>query len=181
MRLNRYFLAVVLMMLAAILFRVAKVPFQSAYPVLLNFSPVAALSLFGAAYLKNKKFAFFVPVAIMFLSDCILGFHSTMFFTYGSFALISLLGFSIFENKISSTRVLVASLSASLIFFLVTNFGVWLMQSMYAKNMNGLVDCYIAAIPFLKGSLLGDLIFSAALFGAFEWIKQTNWLVKAKA
>ncbi len=168
-------------MLAAILFRVAKVPFQSAYPVLLNFSPVAALSLFGAAYLKNKKFAFFVPVAIMFLSDCILGFHSTMFFTYGSFALISLLGFSIFENKISSTRVLVASLSASLIFFLVTNFGVWLMQSMYAKNMNGLVDCYIAAIPFLKGSLLGDLIFSAALFGAFEWIKQTNWLVKAKA
>ncbi len=168
-------------MLAAILFRVAKVPFQSAYPVLLNFSPVAALSLFGAAYLKNKKFAFFVPVAIMFLSDCILGFHSTMFFTYGSFALISLLGFSIFENKISSTRVLVASLSASLIFFLVTNFGVWLMQSMYAKNMNGLVDCYIAAIPFLKGSLVGDLIFSAALFGAFEWIKQTNWLVKAKA
>ena len=181
MRLNRYFLAVVVMMLAAVIFRVAKVPFQSSYPVLLNFSPVAALSLFGAAYLKDKKFAFFVPVVIMFLSDCVLGFHKTMFFTYGSFALISFVGFSIFENKISTARVLVASLSASLIFFVVTNFGVWLMENMYPKNMSGLVDCYVAAVPFLRGSLLGDLIFSAVLFGAFEWIKQTNWLVKAKA
>jgi hypothetical protein len=105
-----------------------------------------------------------------------------MFFTYSSFALIGLLGFVALRNKFSAGRLVLISLLSSLIFFLVTNFGVWVMpNTMYSKDFAGFITCYISAIPFFGNTVAGDLFFSTVLLGIFEWIKQTNWLVKAKA
>ncbi len=178
MRLNKYLLVIVVLMISAVMFRV----FNFHYNILLNFSPIAAIALFGAANLKNGKLAFGIPMLVMFVSDCFIGFHNTMFFTYSSFALIGLLGFVALRNKFSAGRLVLISLLSSLIFFLVTNFGVWVMpNTMYSKDFAGLITCYISAIPFFGNTVAGDLFFSTVLFGIFEWIKQTNWLVKAKA
>ena len=165
-------------MITAVMFRV----FNYHYNVLLNFSPVAAIALFGATNLKNRWMAFSIPMLVMFMSACFIGFHNTMFFTYGSFALIALIGFVALRNNFSAGKLILISLLSSVVFFLVTNFGVWIMpNTMYSKDMTGLITCYISAIPFFGNTVAGDLFFSGLLFGIFEWIKQTNWLVKAKA
>ena len=176
MRLNKYNVVIIGMMLAAIAFRI----FNHQYQILLNFSPVAAIALFGAANFKNRIFGFAVPMLVMFASDCVIGFHNTMFFTYGSFALIAFLGMTVLRNHVSTKRVALSAVASSLIFFIISNFGVWMMGG-YAKSFAGLELCYWNAIPFFGNTLGGDLFFSAVLFGAFEWIKQTNWLVKSKA
>ncbi|MFM2048271.1 MAG: hypothetical protein RI955_819 [Bacteroidota bacterium] len=176
MRFNKYHIAIVGIMIAAIIFRL----FNSNFQWLANFSPIAAMALFGSANFKNKSLGFIVPFCIMIVSDCFLGFHSTMIFTYGSFALICLLGGSFLRNGFSFYKIIGASIVSSIIFFIVTNFGVWVMQNMYTKDLNGLVTCYVSAIPFLRNTMVGDLFFSAVFFSAFEYIKQTNWLVKAK-
>jgi hypothetical protein len=83
-------------------------------------------------------------------------------------------GMGILRNKVTGVRVLGASISASAIFFLVTNFSVWAESGMYPKTAAGLAACYTAGIPFLGNTILGDLFFSVAMFGVYEWAKQKN-------
>lgn len=136
-----------------------------------NFTPVCAMALFGGACFANARLAFGVPLAAMFVSDCLLGFHATMPFVYASFAAATLIGMKL-RNARSSGRVLTATLSGSCLFFVVTNFGVWAVSGMYAYTWQGMAACYIAAIPFFHYSLLGDLVYAAALFGSFAWLQQ---------
>lgn len=128
-----------------------------------NVTPLAAMALFGGAALPKKQ-AYLFPLLAMALSDLFLGWHSTMAFVYGSFLLTVFLGRSIAEKK-TPGGILQACLISSSAFFLITNFGVWLTQSLYSKDMAGLAACYAAAIPFYRNTLLGDLFFTAALFG----------------
>lgn len=150
-----------------------------------NFTPIGAMGLFGAAYFSKRYLAFVVPFAAMWLSDLILnnvvyakqfpeyydGFQwfgsATVYF---SFALIIMLGF-VLLRKIKVGNVLIASLSASVLFFLITNFSVWLSNPIYPQNAIGLLTCYIAGLPFFGNTLLGDLFYSGVLFGAYELIK----------
>lgn len=135
-----------------------------------NFAPIAAMALFGGAYFNRKSFAFAVPLAAMFLTDAIIGFHSEMWLVYLSFALIVLIGMLMLK-KVNIKNVIIASLTASISFFIITNFGVWAFGTMYPKHIAGLIECYIAAIPFIQNTLIGDLFFSGIMFGMFEFVK----------
>jgi hypothetical protein len=149
-----------------------------------NFAPLGAMSLFGAAYFSNKKLAFALPLLAFFVSDLLVNnilyadyysgfvFLSPGFYwTYGAIAAIVVLGILMLK-KIDYKRVIAGSLSASLLFFLISNFGVWVASPMYPMTFEGLMACYTFAIPFFHMNVLGDLFYCGVLFGAFEYAKQ---------
>jgi hypothetical protein len=131
-----------------------------------NFTPIAAIALFGGTFLKRKDLAFLVPVAAMLLSDLLIGFHSTMLPVYISFIAIVGIGLML-QRKLSVINTLGASLAASVLFYLVTNFAVWSSGFMpYPQNIAGLMESYIAGIPFFFNGLMGDLFYTSVLFGS---------------
>ena len=136
-----------------------------------NFAPIGALALFAGAYFRNIKTAFIIPVTALLISDLILGLHSTMIFVYGSFLMIILMSryFNLNHNK-SVGRVVGSTLLASVLFFLVTNLGVWMLSGMYDLNISGLMTSYAAGLPFFRHSLMGDLFYTAIFFGVYEGI-----------
>jgi hypothetical protein len=140
-----------------------------------NFSPIAALALFGGAQFSDKRAAFLVPLAAMFLSDLILGLHALIPVIYGSFALIVCLGFWVRRNQ-NIRRIGSAAVFGAILFFLVTNFGVWLFGSFYPKTCDGVTECYIVAIPFFWNTLTSDLIYTAVLFGGVR-VAEWRWPV----
>jgi hypothetical protein len=131
-----------------------------------NFAPIAAMALFGGAYFSNKKLAFVIPLLALFLTDAILGFHYLMSAVYVSFALIVIIGMNV--KTINTKNVFLASVSASVSFFMLTNLAEWAFGVMYPKTAAGLAMCFTAAIPFFHYTLLGDLFFVSVIFGAFE-------------
>lgn len=151
-----------------------------------NFTPIGAIALFGAAYFNRQWLMLAVPFAALFLTDLFLNnviykelyqgefTLITSWWIYAAFALVMLAGYGLLGKKVTTIRVLGASLSASGIFFLVTNFSVWLESGMYPTTFTGLSACFAAGIPFLGNTILGDLCFSAAMFGVYEWAKQKN-------
>lgn len=132
-----------------------------------NFTPVAAIALFGGAYL-NKKQSLAVPLILMVASDLFLGLHNTVIFTWGSFILITVLGYAI-KKKISALRIAAMSLVSSLLFYVITNFGVWLM-GWYPPTLQGLINCYVMALPFLRDFTLATVLYATVFFGAYELI-----------
>jgi hypothetical protein len=136
-----------------------------------NFTPIAAMALFGGAYLGRRGLAFIAPLAALFLSDAIIGFHSYMWATYLSMALIVLLGWAV-RARITFVRVGAAAVASSVLFFLLTNFSVWLGSSVYPQTFAGLAACYVAAIPFFQNTLAGDLFYSGLLFGGFALLER---------
>lgn len=133
-----------------------------------NFTPVIALALFGGVYLKRKQ-AILLPIMLFAVTDIILGFHRTMFFTWSSIALIVIIGFAVHKNKNWKT-VLGGGLASAVLFFIITNFGVWMVTGMYPLTLAGLADCYIVAIPYFRSSLLSTLIYGLIFFGGYEAI-----------
>lgn len=132
-----------------------------------NLTPVGAIALFAGARIANKRLALAIPLAAMLLSDAWLGFHEGMLFVYASFAAIVLIG--IWARRQGGPLPIVAgALSASLLFYFATNFGVWFLSDgdlAYPKTLAGLIDCYLMAVPFFQRTLLGDLLFAVVLFG----------------
>lgn len=156
------------------------------FPHPANFAPIAAMGLFGGTYL-NKKYSLFIVLITLIVSDYLLLYvhpfspqflnlskfysplallHSTTIFVYGSFLLIALTGVWLRSHK-SAKNILAASLLSSILFFLVTNFGVW-AQGMYVRDITGLWQSYLMGIPFFKNTLLGDLFYVTLFFGSFE-------------
>ena len=153
------------------------------FPPIANFTPLAAMALFGGTYLINKKWAFIIPLTAIFISDIIFeiyngtGFYPDMIFVYGSMALITCLGFYL-RGREQRQTIMVASLTGSIIFFLLTNFGTW-TTGYYGYTASGLMNCYVAAIPFFKGTLMGDLFYNIVFFGGFALAsRMTPILVK---
>ncbi|MBK8845195.1 MAG: hypothetical protein IPO27_01040 [Bacteroidetes bacterium] len=138
-----------------------------------NFTPVAAIALFCGCYLKDRRWAIAIPIIVMLISDMILFIskgYSPSVSVYASLMLISTLGF-LLKGREQRQTIMVASLVGSLIFFFVTNFGVWLLNDYYSKNLAGLATCYIKAIPFFRYTVMGDLFFNLLLFGSFALIR----------
>lgn len=151
-----------------------------------NFSPIAAIGLFGAAAFNRRWLALALPFSALFLSDLFLNnviysrFYTgftfiTSWWIYAAFGLVMLTGWVMLRQKTTPLRVVSASLIASLIFFLVTNYSVWANGTMYPANWAGLLACYAAGLPFLGNTILGDLFFSSALFGIFYWAERRQW------
>jgi hypothetical protein len=166
---NYNFITAVLLILFAAFSRILPHP--------ANFAPIAAIALFSGVYL-NKRIAFAVPIIAMFISDLIIGLHSGMMWVYGSFIIITFLGLWLREKITrrdgSVTRLGVAylfgtTLASSVIFFIITNFGVW-TSGFYGFDLKGLAECYTLAIPFFRNSLLGDLVYVTLMFGIYELI-----------
>jgi hypothetical protein len=139
-----------------------------------NVTPIAAVALFGGVYFTNKKTALLVPMVAMYLSDLVLGFffyyfgwfHGLMPFVYTSFVVTVCLGFLV-RRRLTPLTVGGAALIGSVLFFIVTNFGVWLVNNLYPKTLAGLLSCYLAAIPFFRNTLAGDAVYTLVLFGSF--------------
>ena len=122
-----------------------------------NFTPVLAIGLFSGFYFKQIYLSFFVVIFSMFIGDLFLGFHSTMFFTYISLAVAVLIG--LYIKRFSFAEILLGGLSSSLAFFIITNFGAWLTLEMYEKNLSGLLQSYVLAIPFFHNTLISTLLY----------------------
>ena len=116
-----------------------------------NFSPVTAIALFGGLNFSDKRIAFSIPLIILFLSDLILGISIINLFVYTGFSIIVFIGTKIKSIKFGNIIL------SSFIFFLISNFGVWIIG--YPKNIEGLILCYTMAIPFFGYSIAGDLFF----------------------
>ncbi|MFN8152715.1 MAG: DUF6580 family putative transport protein [Bacteroidia bacterium] len=141
----------------------------------LNFTPVAAMALFGGTYILNKRLAFFIPMATLFLSDIVMqlvngtGFYQDMIFVYGAMALMTMIGFFL-RGKDQRPAIMVASLTGSILFFVITNFGTW-TTGLYGYTLEGLRNCYVAAIPFFRGTIMGDLFYNTLFFGGFALLR----------
>jgi Family of unknown function (DUF6580) len=130
-----------------------------------NLAPIGAIALFGGATL-DKRIGWWLPVVVMAISDVYLGLYSSVLFTWLGFLLVGLIGLHI-RRYSSWLRVPFGSLAGSITFFLVSNFGVWLVGGLYAHTWNGFITCYALALPFLRPTILGDLIYSAVFFGLY--------------
>jgi hypothetical protein len=133
-----------------------------------NFTPVAAIALFGGAHFRTRRNALAVALGSMLISDALLGFHDQMIWVYGSIAATVWIG-GLLRNRKRFTSVVTASLISSVLFFVVTNFGVWATAGLYPRTVAGLFGCFVAAIPFFGRTVLGDLCYAGVLFGGFAW------------
>lgn len=131
-----------------------------------NFTPIGAMALFSGAYLGRRWLAFAAPLGALLLSDLILGFYPGVAFVYAATALAVLIGWALTRRR-SLIGVTAAAVASAILFFLVTNLGMWLFSGFYPVTQAGLVACFVAAIPFFQNSLAGDLVFSALLFGGW--------------
>lgn len=137
-----------------------------------NVTPVIAMALAGGIYL-DRRIGFVVPLAALFLSDVILGFHGLMLYVYGSVILISLLGVAI-QRKKNAMTIVGGSFCGSILFFLITNAGVWLQGGgrVYPMTVDGLMLSYTLALPFFRNAVFGDLLFVGLLAGLFEFSRR---------
>ncbi|MCC6462876.1 MAG: hypothetical protein IT260_20580 [Saprospiraceae bacterium] len=151
-----------------------------------NFTPLGAIGLFGAAYFQRRWMALLVPFAALFCTDLFLNnviyraYYPefqwiTSAWIYLAFALVMLVGWLQLRQKVSVGRIVTASLSASVVFFLVSNFSTWAETNLYPKTLAGLSMCYAAGLPYFGNTVLGDLCFSAALFGGYAWVARQSW------
>ena len=143
-----------------------------------NFTPIAAMALFGGVGFSNKKLAFIIPLLAMVLSDALIGWHNTLLYVYASFALITCIGIYISKN-VTTPRIILASLISSLLFFLITNSAVWI-EGGFQNGMSGLLITLTAGIPFYNNeffgsfffnTIAGDLFYCGILFGSFYFAK----------
>lgn len=140
-----------------------------------NFSPLLASALFAGAMLRIRPLALIVPIAALLLSDVVLGFDNWRIATvvYLSLTLPAVMG--IFARRFRISRMLVpAVLSCSLVFFMTTNFAVWAFGGIYTADLQGLIQCYVAALPFLQYTMAGDLVWAVILFGG-AWLVQATF------
>jgi uncharacterized membrane protein YhhN len=152
-----------------------------------GFAPQIAMAIFGGSlFAADKKWAFVMPLLSMFISDCLFellhsqgfsvigGFYSGQITNYLLFAGLVVIGFFVKSNKISS--ILAGSLAAPTVYFLVSNFLVWINGGGYhhPKTIAGMMQCYTDAVPFYGGSIAGTLLFSAIFFGGWNWFFATK-------
>ncbi|UTW62526.1 hypothetical protein KFE98_21435 [bacterium SCSIO 12741] len=144
-----------------------------------NFTPIGAMALFAGAALGRNWIKWILPIGALFISDLVLNntvyahmndgfvlFHESVLWVYASMLAIVAIA-PMLIRKLSAGSVLLGSLSASVLFFLGTNFGAWMSMNMYPMTWDGLMTCYAAGVPFFGYNVLGDLVFSTALFGGF--------------
>ena len=136
-----------------------------------NFTPIGAIALWSGLYLP-KRYAFIVAIGAMLLSDIFLGFYSfnIMASVYVGWLIMTALG-SLSKNK---TQAIMGIFIGSFIFFLITNFSVWMFGSLYPATFDGLISSYLNALPFFRNSLSANLIYGLAFIAVTEYSLQLN-------
>ena len=157
MKNHRYLLLAVTTIIVLSLFRLIPHP-----P---NFTPILAISVFAGIKFRDNLFSYLVPVFAMLVSDAIIGFHSGMIIIY----------LAIFLSAFISRRfntINTSVLGSCILFYLITNFQVWVMSSSYPKSLTGILECYTLAIPFLGMTLLSTFFYSYVLFYGFSFLSK---------
>lgn len=171
-------LAFVLLLVIAALYRV--IPNRPG-----GFAPQYSMAVFGGAlFLKDKKWAFLLPIGSLFVSDVIYqvlfkmgaspmpGFYGGQLTNYVIFASVTFFGFLL--KKWNVLNIAVVSILAATYYFIASNFAVWAGSNFYAHTLDGLKACYVAALPFYKNSVYSSLVFSALLFGGYYLVKHKS-------
>lgn len=130
-----------------------------------NMTAVMGVTVFAAYAIRNPVLGALVPIAAMVLADFVLGWHGAMLWTYAAM-LFAFVASRVVLARLSLGRIAGAALLASAIFFVVSNLGVF-AGGYYGYGWDGLVACFVAAIPFWQNSLIGDLVSTAVIFAAF--------------
>ena len=128
-----------------------------------NFTPIVAVAIMSSCFFRNIYLSFAVIIVSMLLADVFIGFYNNMFFVYLSLLLIAFIFFRI-SIKIKLQNLFIFGFLGSVIFFLISNFGVWILSGMYEKNLNGLAYCYFLALPFFVNTMLSTIIFTYSAF-----------------
>ena len=156
-----------------------------------NFTPIGAMALFGAAYFQHRWMALLIPALAIWFSSVLLDnivysayYDGFVWFSNGgvyiAFALITLLGMGLLKH-VTAPRLLMGSLGASILFFLVSNFFVWTSGLLYPMTASGLMACFAAGLPFFRNAVLGDLFYVAVLFGTYAWVTRSYPTLFARA
>ena len=151
-----------------------------------NFVPIGALALFVGAYLP-KKWGYGAPLAILLLTDALIGFYDPklMIAVYASHLVGVGIGY-LMRSRVSAITVTLGAIGGATLFFLTTNFAVWLFSTWYPHNLSGLLLAYEYGLPFFRNTLFSNVVYSLAFFGAYEFSKAFAWkrklvLLTAKA
>jgi hypothetical protein len=131
-----------------------------------NFTPIGAIALFSGALVKDRRLAFLFPLLALFAGDVFVGFHRLMLVVYSSFLVSVAIGLWLRDHR-TVGRISLATLLGAFQFFVVVDLGVWALGSTYPHNTQGLIACYVAAIPFFWNMLAGDVLYVALLFGGY--------------
>ncbi len=165
---NKYFILPICLILILSFSRIIPHPY--------NFTPILALGVFSGFYFRQFFLGALIVILSMFIGDIYLGFHDTMFFTYIS--LLIAVSFGLLIKNFKFVSILFAGTASSISFYLITNFGSWLTLPMYEKNLSGLIESYVLAIPFFHNTLLSTLIYLFILKIIFDFsIKKTLKLI----
>lgn len=154
-----------------------------------NFTPLGATALFGGAKL-SRPWNYVLPLFILFTTDLVLGFHALMPYVYGCFALSVFLAEKYLKGSVTARKLTILATANSIIFFLVTNFGVWLQGHLYPHTIAGLTESYVMGLPFLRNMFAGDIVFTLGVFGFYALAQKqallaiidrrlTGWLIES--
>lgn len=138
-----------------------------------NFTLLGGAFLFAGAYFTDKKIAVLLMLAVMLVSDLVIGFHDQMPIVYFSYLVVVALGF-LMNPQSSRLKILGYSVLGSFAFYVLTNFAVWYQGALYPMTFSGLIECYVMGIPFYRNQIISDV---AASFGFFEIAKRIPSLV----
>jgi len=153
-------------------------------PHINNFSPIIALAIFSSLHFKNQKYSYIVTILSLWISDFFINnfvynlttdlfwFYEGFYWQYLSYIIIIFLSALSINKKICFRNTIFLAFSSSLIFFLVTNFGFWVATDFYSYDTLGLIECYVAGIPFFKGTLFGTLFYTPIFFGAYYMLQK---------
>ena len=128
-----------------------------------NFTPTIALVIFTGYFIKNRYTVLLIILVSQGISDFYIGLHESMFFVYFSFLLIAFIS-PLIIKKLNLSSVITASLIGPAIFFIISNFGVWYSMNIYSNDMRGLIECYLAGVPFFDETLISTLLFSTTIY-----------------
>ena len=141
-----------------------------------NFTPILAISLFSGICFYNRKYLLTVPLLMMFVSDYFLGFHGSIhYWVYAPIAICLFVGIAV-RNSLSGYAVLYSSVLCSVIFFIISNFGVWIIG--YPKTFEGFISCYIMALPFFKNTLIGTVVYSYLFLYVYSFLTTRTLVLK---
>lgn len=125
-----------------------------------NFTPIGAMAILAGAYIKDLRRGIGILAIAMLASDFILGWHSSMLYVYAAIAGIVIMNHYLLHT-ISYAKIAATTVASALLFFIISNFGAWLTHDMYAHTFSGLIQAYVAGIPFLKNTLASNILFIA--------------------
>jgi len=137
--------------------------FSRIIPHLPNFTPIIAMGIMSGYLFRNLNLSFIILLLSMLLADLFIGFYPNMFFVYLPLFLITFFSHNL-NMKINSKNLFLFGFLGSFLFFLLSNFGVWIFGTLYTKNISGLIECYFMALPFFKNTLVSTIIYLYVAF-----------------